>query len=125
MSLDIYHVDAFTSEPFRGKPAAVCLLDEPRGDEWMQKVAREMNLPETAFLIPSGDGFHLRWFSPKVEVDLCGHATLASAHVLWVEGILAPGESAKFETKSGPLSAEKCGDLIAILKGELIEKYSV
>ncbi len=112
MSLDIYHVDAFTSELFAGNPAAICLLDEPRDDGWMQKVAREMNLPETAFLIPSGDGFRLRWFAPKVEVDLCGHATLASAHVLWEEEILKLVETARFETKSGPLFAEKRGDLI-------------
>ncbi|HII07391.1 MAG TPA: PhzF family phenazine biosynthesis protein, partial [Methanotrichaceae archaeon] len=112
MSLDIYHVDAFTREPFSGNPAAICLLDEPRDDGWMQKVAREMNLPETAFLTTSGGGFRLRWFAPKAEVDLCGHGTLASAHVLWEEGILAPGETARFETKSGPLSAEKKDGLI-------------
>jgi PhzF family phenazine biosynthesis protein len=112
MSLKILQVDAFTSEPFKGNPAAVCLLDEPRDDGWMQKVAREMNLPETAFLIPSGDEFPLRWFAPRAEVDLCGHATLASAHVLWEEGILKPFETARFETKSGPLTAEKRGDLI-------------
>ncbi len=112
MPLKILQVDAFTSEPFKGNPAAVCLLDGPRDGGWMQKVAREMNLPETAFLIPAGDGFRLRWFAPRAEVDLCGHATLASAHVLWEEGILGPGEVARFETKSGPLSAEKKGDLI-------------
>lgn len=112
MSLDIFHVDAFTREPFSGNPAAICLIDEPRDDGWMQKVAREMNLPETAFLTTSGGGFRLRWFAPKAEVDLCGHATLASAHVLWEEGILAPGETARFETKSGPLSAEKKDGLI-------------
>jgi len=112
MSLKIFQVDAFTSKPFAGNPAAVCLLDEDRDGEWMQKVAREMNLPETAFLIPSGDGFRLRWFAPRAEVDLCGHATLASAHVLWEEGVLAPFETARFETKSGPLSAEKKGGLI-------------
>ncbi len=78
----------------------------------MQKVAAEMNLSETAFLIPAGGGFSLRWFAPKAEVELCGHATLASAHVLWEEGILAPEETARFETRSGPLSAEKRGELI-------------
>ena len=112
MPLKIFQVDAFTSEPFAGNPAAVCLLEEPRDEMWMQKVAAEMNLSETAFLTPSGDGFHLRWFAPKAEVDLCGHATLASAHVLWAEGILGPGETARFATKSGPLSAEKRGDQI-------------
>ena len=112
MSLKIHQVDAFTSEPFKGNPAAVCLLEGPRDERWMQKVAREMNLPETAFLTPSGDGFRLRWFAPKGEVDLCGHATLASAHVLWEEGILKPFEAARFATKSGPLYAEKKSNLI-------------
>jgi predicted PhzF superfamily epimerase YddE/YHI9 len=112
MSIKIFQVDAFTSEPFGGNPAAVCLLDEPRDETWMQKVAREMNLPETAFSTPEGDGFRLRWFAPKAEVDLCGHATLASAHVLWEEGVLAGGDIARFVTRSGPLFAEKRGDLI-------------
>jgi PhzF family phenazine biosynthesis protein len=112
MSIKIFQVDAFTSEPFKGNPAAVCLLDEPRDEKWMQEVAREMNLPETAFLTPEGDGFRLRWFAPKAEVDLCGHATLASASVLWEEGVLAVGESARFVTRSGPLTAEKKEGLI-------------
>jgi len=112
MSIKIFQVDAFTSEPFKGNPAAVCLLDGPQNEKWMQDVAREMCLPETAFLTPEGDGFRLRWFAPKAEVDLCGHATLASAHVLWVEGVLAEGETARFETRSGSLTAEKRGDLI-------------
>lgn len=83
MPVPIVQVDAFTSEPFAGNPAAVCLLPEPRDERWMQRVAREMNLSETAFLHRRLDGFDLRWFTPTVEVDLCGHATLASAHVLW------------------------------------------
>ena len=78
----IYQVDAFTRTPFAGNPAAVCVLPEPASERWMQDVAREMNLSETAFLVGSGDGYCLRWFTPTVEVDLCGHATLASAHVL-------------------------------------------
>ena len=81
-SLELYQVDAFTSEPFRGNPAAVCLLDHERADSWMQQVAAEMNLSETAFVLPSGGGFGLRWFTPTVEVPLCGHATLATAHLL-------------------------------------------
>ena len=113
MPVKILHVDAFTSEPFSGNPAAVCLLDRPREAGWMQKVAAEMNLSETAFLIAAGGGnFCLRWFAPKAEVELCGHATLASAHVLWEEGILGPEETARFETRSGPLSARRKGDLI-------------
>jgi len=107
MTLTITQVDAFTSEPFEGNPAAVCLLPAPADAGWMQRVAREMNLSETAFLVRREDsGFDLRWFTPAVEVDLCGHATLATAHVLWEEGHLPPGEPAVFHTRSGRLSAE-------------------
>ncbi len=84
----IYHVDAFTDRPFGGNPAAVCILDGPVDDGWMQRVGNEMNLSETAFLLPRPEGYSLRWFTPSVEVDLCGHATLASAHVLWETGRL-------------------------------------
>src|SRR4051794_13963699 len=83
MGQTIVQVDAFTDQPFAGNPAAVCVLSGPRDERWMQNVAREMNLSETAFLYPVADGFQLRWFTPEIEVDLCGHATLASAHVLW------------------------------------------
>lgn len=110
MSLEILQVDAFTDRPFRGNPAAVCVLPEPRDDEWMQEVAREMNLSETAFLLREGDGYRLRWFTPAVEVDLCGHATLASAHTLWEQGHLAGDEVAHFQTRSGPLTATRDGD---------------
>jgi PhzF family phenazine biosynthesis protein len=105
MPLPIVQVDAFTSEPFSGNPAAVCVLPEPRDATWMQHVAREMNLSETAFLVARADGFDLRWFSPAVEVDLCGHATLASAHVLWETGRVARTDSLRFHTKSGLLTA--------------------
>lgn len=110
----ITQVDAFTDRPFAGNPAAVCVLREPRDEGWMQNVAREMNLSETAFLLkrPAGDGFDLRWFTPATEVDLCGHATLASAHVLWEEGHLQPGEQAHFSTRSGLLTAQREGDWI-------------
>jgi PhzF family phenazine biosynthesis protein len=118
MSLDLYQVDAFTDRPFGGNPAAVCLLPEPREDEWMQLVAREMNLPETAFLHPTPQekegGWRLRWFTPAVEVELCGHATLASAHVLWESGRLAPDEPARFHTLSGLLTAERRDGLIEL-----------
>ena len=80
MGLEIAQVDAFTDRPFRGNPAAVCLLPAWRGDSWLQAVAAEMNLSETAFLVPKGKAFELRWFTPQIEVALCGHATLASAH---------------------------------------------
>jgi Phenazine biosynthesis-like protein len=106
VSIPIYQVDAFTEKPFSGNPAAVCVLSEPRDPEWMQNVAKEMNLSETAFLRKQEDGFHLRWFTPAVEVDLCGHATLASAHVLWETGLLKYDEQARFHTRSGLLTAE-------------------
>ena len=105
MKIPIYHVDAFAVEPFRGNPAAVCLLQSPRSVEWMQNVAAEIALSETAFLVPKGDGYHLRWFTPKTEVDLCGHATLASAHILYEFGFFDPDESIKFQTQSGLITA--------------------
>ncbi|MBI3875546.1 MAG: PhzF family phenazine biosynthesis protein [Verrucomicrobia bacterium] len=107
MSLPIYQVDAFTDKPFAGNPAAVCILPAPRDETWMQSVALEMNLSETAFLQREGDGWRLRWFTPAVEVALCGHATLASAHLLWETGQLAASETARFHTKSGLLTAEQ------------------
>jgi PhzF family phenazine biosynthesis protein len=112
--LKLLQIDAFTSEAFRGNPAAVCLLDRERDATWMQNVAAEMNLSETAFLLPAADGFSLRWFTPATEVALCGHATLASAHALWEENILAAGETARFHTKSGLLTAIRNGDLIEL-----------
>ena len=101
----IIQVDAFTSQPFAGNSAAVCVLLTPQKPQWMQNVAHEMNLSETAFLVRQADGFDLRWFTPTTEVDLCGHATLASAHVLWSEGYLAPDAEARFQTRSGLLTA--------------------
>jgi len=114
MSLTIYHVDAFSDSIFGGNPAAVCILPEPREDIWMQKLAQEMNLSETAFLQKRGDGFNLRWFTPLVEVDLCGHATLASAHILWEQGLLRADEAARFHTRSGLLKAERSGEWIEL-----------
>jgi PhzF family phenazine biosynthesis protein len=105
MGLTITHVDAFTNKPFAGNPAAVCILPKAADSAWMLNVAREMNLAETAFLVPQADGYDLRWFTPAVEVDLCGHATLASAHVLWEDGHLEPTAQARFHTKSGLLTA--------------------
>ena len=113
MPLKITQVDAFTDRPYAGNPAAVCLLPSQQPDAWMQAVAREMNLSETAFLLPLGDGYLLRWFTPTVEVDLCGHATLASAHVLGEEGTLEASAAAHFQTRSGPLTC--------VCKGALIE----
>lgn len=111
MSRILYQVDAFTDRPFHGNPAGVCVLPAPAGAAWMQRVAAEMNLSETAFLVPRGAGdFDLRWFTPAVEVDLCGHATLASAHVLWERGYLAAEREAIFHTKSGTLRAVREDD---------------
>ena len=112
MAISIYQVDAFTDKPFAGNPAAVCILPEPRDEVWMQNVAKEMNLSETAFLLQKEDGFNLRWFTPAIEVKLCGHATLASAFILWEAGFLAPDERARFHTLSGLLTAERQGDWI-------------
>ena len=114
MSLTIWQVDAFSDEPFRGNPAAVCILPAAREAAWMQAVGREMNLSETAFLVRRDNGFDLRWFTPVIEVDLCGHATLASAHVLWQEGILGQDQDARFYTRSGLLTARRDGDWIEL-----------
>jgi len=113
MSQTIYQVDAFTDRPFAGNPAAVCLLAEQTPDTWMQAVAREMNLSETAFIQKQTEGdFGLRWFTPVKEVRLCGHATLASAHILWETGVLRSDEQARFHTLSGPLTAARRGDWV-------------
>jgi PhzF family phenazine biosynthesis protein len=108
----IYQVDAFTDHPFAGNPAGVCILTAAAEDAWMQSVAREMNLSETAFLVAQADGYNLRWFTPAAEVRLCGHATLASAHTLWETGILQDKEEARFQTLSGLLTANRRGDWI-------------
>ena len=111
-ALEIVQVDAFSERAFGGNPAAVCLLARERPAEWMQRVAAEMNLSETAFLVPEADGYRLRWFTPAVEVDLCGHATLASAHHLWEAGVLGATEAAVFHTRSGRLEARRQGEWI-------------
>jgi PhzF family phenazine biosynthesis protein len=113
MTSPLLIVDAFASEPFSGNPAAVCLLDGDRDAVWMQAIAGEMNLSETAFVRPIDGGFGLRWFTPAVEVDLCGHATLASAHALWELGRLPKDQPARFLSRSGWL--------IASLRSEEIE----
>ncbi len=112
MAMRMIHVDAFTPVAFNGNPAAVCLLSDQRDDVWLQRVASEMNLSETAFLLWQRGMFQLRWFTPTTEVELCGHATLASAHVLWEEEYLQPDEEARFHTLSGILTARKDGDWI-------------
>ncbi len=113
-SIPLHQVDAFTCEPFRGNPAAICLTGGPRESAWMQAVAAEMNLAETAFVWREGDAHRLRWFTPTIEVPLCGHATLASAHVLWRVGEVPAGSAIAFETLSGRLVAEAEGDWIRL-----------
>jgi PhzF family phenazine biosynthesis protein len=131
MSIEIVQVDAFTDTPFRGNPAAVCFLAEARDAAWMQSVAREMNLSETAFLVPRANRnnaqgwpseIDLRWFTPALEVDLCGHATVASAHALWETGRLSTRAPAHFHTRSGVLRAERRGDWIELDFPSLPEK---
>ncbi|MDP9361746.1 MAG: PhzF family phenazine biosynthesis protein, partial [Acidobacteriota bacterium] len=109
----LLQIDAFTSEPFKGNPAAVCFLDGARDDRWMGNVAAEMNLSETAFLLPADDGWSLRWFTPAIEVDLCGHATLASAHAIWSENI-SSDDVLRFHTRSGVLTAKRDGHFIEL-----------
>ncbi len=108
----IYQVDAFTHQPFAGNPAGVCIMEQAADEQWMRQVAREMNLSETAFLYPIEDGYHLRWFTPAAEVNLCGHATLGTAHTLWETGRLARDQQARFHTRSGLLTAVCIGDWI-------------
>lgn len=115
MRVAISQVDAFTDRAFAGNPAAVCVLPEPADAAWMQAVAREMNLSETAFLAHRQDGdFDPRWFTPVGESDLCGHATIASAHVLWQEGHLPTAQQARFHTRSGLLTATRAGEWIEL-----------
>ena len=114
MTIPLFHVDAFTERPFAGNPAAVCILRAWKEAHWLQAVAAEMNLSETAFLVQQLGHFDLRWFTPKLEVDLCGHATLASAHVLWHLGLAKASEQIRFSTKSGILKASHTGDDIEL-----------
>ena len=110
----LLQIDAFTDEPFKGNPAAVCFLEQQKTSDWMQHVATEMNLSETAFLREQDGGWSLRWFTPAVEVDLCGHATLAGAHALWEEGLLPKNETARFHTRSGLLTARRADEWIEL-----------
>jgi PhzF family phenazine biosynthesis protein len=114
MPTPAFHVDAFTDRPFAGNPALVCLLDGPRDESWMRLVATEMSLPETSFVVRRDNGFSLRWFTPAIELDLCGHGTLAAAHALWESGWLATGSPARFHTRRGLLTAASAGGWIAL-----------
>jgi PhzF family phenazine biosynthesis protein len=113
-SIPCFQVNAFTSRPFGGNPAAVCWLESEADPVWMQSIAAEMNLSETAFVRQLSDGLELRWFTPIVEVDLCGHATLATAHALWSEGLASPDSALRFHTKSGLLTCTRDGDFIEL-----------
>ena len=124
MPIPITVVDAFTDKPFAGNPAAVCILPEEKDKAWMHQVAREMNLSETAFLLIRPDHVALRWFTPQVEVDLCGHATLASAHVLWESGLMPAASTIRFRTKSGVLTAAQRGDWIELDFPSLISDWA-
>jgi PhzF family phenazine biosynthesis protein len=114
MSIEVHRIDAFTSEPFKGNPAAVCRLDGPADEGWMRNVAKEMNLSETAFFYPIDGGYHLRWFTPKAEVDLCGHATLATAYYLFENEVEPVDKPVRFNTRSGWVSAVPEGDWIVM-----------
>ena len=114
MGFPLFHVDAFTRTPYAGNAAAVCMLKEPREDRLLQEVASEMNLAATTFLLPESDGYRLRWFSAQVELELCGHGTLASAHTLWEQGYLSEDAQVRFYTRGGVLSARKTGEWIEL-----------
>jgi PhzF family phenazine biosynthesis protein len=114
VNIPLFQVDSFTNEPFKGNPAGVCLLPEVRPDTWMRSLAAEMALSETAFILKNGGGFSLRWFTPTVEVSLCGHATLASAHILWQKKIVPVDQTIRFTSLSGLLTASKNGDWIEL-----------
>lgn len=112
--MKLFTIDAFTNRPFAGNQAAICLIERERTADWMQSVAAEMNLSETAFVRRLKDGFELRWFTPAMEVELCGHATLAAAHALWTEAFVDAKEAIRFHTKSGVLTCTTAGDLIEL-----------
>jgi predicted PhzF superfamily epimerase YddE/YHI9 len=114
MPTPLMHVDAFADAPFRGNPAAVCLLDHEPSPGWMQAVAGELQLPATAFVRADGDGFRLRWFSTTAELTLCGHGTLAAAHALWETGRLPHDAAARFASAGGPLGAVRDDGWIAL-----------
>jgi len=119
MEIPLLQVDAFASQAFKGNPAAVCLLESAKPADWMQNVGAEMNLAETAFVVPRAEEgqYDLRWFTPAIEIPLCGHATLASAHALWETGRLADTKEARFHTMSGELICRRAGKLIEVHSG--------
>ncbi len=110
----IYQVDAFTSEPFKGNPAGVCILNSEPSEEWMQNIAMEMNLSETAFVWPGQDCRIIRFYTPEAEIHLCGHATLSSSHILFETGMVKSNEEIRFSSKAGILVIKKDGDWITM-----------
>ncbi len=112
--MNYFHVDSFAMQPFEGNPAGVCLLDEPADAEWMQRVATEVNLSETAFVNGKANGYDLSWFTPNAEVPVCGHATLAAAHVLWETQRVSLDSEIRFDTRSGVLISRRSRRLIQI-----------
>jgi PhzF family phenazine biosynthesis protein len=108
----IYQVDAFTAEPFKGNPACVCILEKEMPKKWMQNIAAEMNLSETAFIVKDNEKYKIRYFTPESEVPLCGHATLASAHIMYEAGIIAADKKITFIAKAGELMIRKSGNWI-------------
>ncbi len=123
----IFQVDTFTDVAFGGNPAAVCLLDGPTDPRWLQKIAAEFNLSETAFVFKRDEGgYGLRWFTPTIEVDLCGHATIAAAHALFEEGLVPPGEYIRFYTKSGLLMTRLQGNWIEMnFPADIVRKVEI
>jgi PhzF family phenazine biosynthesis protein len=114
MEIPFFQVDAFTDAPFKGNPAAVCITEHALPETLMQQIAAENNLAETAFVSKDGEDFNLRWFTPVTEVPLCGHATLATAHILWQEGLVPPQQEIRFDTQSGLLIAARNEDWITL-----------
>lgn len=115
-SIPLWQVNAFADRPFTGNPAAVCILPSYPSDQWLQNVAAEMNLSETSFIVPTDEAnrFHLRWFTPTTEVDLCGHATLAAAHTLIEQNLITTDSAIRFQTRSGELRCSRSGQRITL-----------
>src|SRR5690554_2519891 len=114
MTIKYYLADAFTDQQFLGNPAGICMMEGPAQEQWMQALAGEINQPATAFLYPYKDGFYARWFSPKKEIMLCGHATIATTHILYEQGIVQEGSIIKYYYKNGLLEAKQDGLLLEV-----------
>ena len=126
MTLPLFQVDAFTDQPFAGNPAAVCVLENEEESAWLQAIATELRMPATAFVLPAEGEWRLRWFTTEAELELCGHGTLAAAHVLWETGMGAPGTSVTFQTPAGEITAarENRSIFVALAAGLVDEAYA-